>query len=244
MRTNGRAFNQLRTLQITRDYLKHAEGSALIEMGDTKIICSASVQQGVPIFLRGQGQGWVTAEYNMLPRATKERNQREATRGKQGGRTLEIQRLIGRAMRQALNLKALGEYTITLDCDVIQADGGTRTAAITGSCVALVDALAYMGRRGWLTNAKPLRSLIAAISVGIVNGTPMIDLDYKEDSSADTDMNVVMNEQGQFIEIQGTAEHVAFSQPQLNSLLELAGNGISQLFNAQKQVLANTVVGN
>jgi ribonuclease PH len=210
MRPSGRQFNELREINFTRHYTKHAEGSVLVEFGDTKVLCTASVSEGVPRFLKGSGEGWITAEYGMLPRSTDTRIEREATRGKQGGRTLEIQRLIGRALRAAVNMKTFGENTIIIDCDVIQADGGTRTAAITGGMIALLDALYHLKRKGAI-KAEPLKYLIAAVSVGIYKGQPMLDLDYIEDSSADTDMNVIMNEHGQFIEIQGTGENGTFN---------------------------------
>lgn len=236
MRPSGRAANELRPTVFTRNYTKHAEGSVLVEFGDTKVICTASVIPGVPRFLKDKGQGWITAEYGMLPRATNERTDREANRGKQGGRTLEIQRLIGRSLRAAVDLKLLGENTITLDCDVIQADGGTRTAAITGSCIALVDALRYLQAKGAIAK-NPLRFLVAAISVGVYEGVPVLDLDYPEDSNAETDMNVVMTEKGGFIELQGTAEREAFSTTDLHKLLDLAQVGIQQLFAKQHAVL-------
>lgn len=236
MRPTGRAPNELRPIRITRHYTKHAEGSVLIEFGDTKVICNASANSGVPRFLKDSGQGWITAEYGMLPRATHERSDREASRGKQGGRTLEIQRLIGRALRAAVDLKQLGENTITIDCDVIQADGGTRTAAITGSCVALVDALQHLLKKGTIKQ-NPLRFLVAAISVGVYQGTPVLDLDYAEDSKAETDMNIVMTEQNGFIELQGTAEQQAFHTNELQQMLELAQSGIQQLFAKQKEAL-------
>ncbi len=238
MRSYDRAHHELRPIQITRNYTKHAEGSVLIEYGDTKVICTASVNAGVPIFMRGQGQGWLTAEYSMLPRATKDRNAREAARGRQGGRTMEIQRLIGRTLRQAVNMRALGENTITIDCDVIQADGGTRTAAITGGCVALIDAIRGLSQQKMLSGAAPLQFLIAAVSVGIVNGEPMLDLDYQEDSKAQTDMNVIMSETGQFIEIQGTAEERPYSKNELDQMLALADQGIKSVISEQKRVLA------
>ncbi|HHQ41624.1 MAG TPA: ribonuclease PH, partial [Chromatiales bacterium] len=205
MRPSGRAPNELRPIRITRGYTKHAEGSVLVEFGDTRVLCNASVLEQVPGFLRGSGQGWVTAEYGMLPRATTERMAREAARGRQGGRTMEIQRLIGRALRAVVDLEALGERTIHLDCDVIQADGGTRTASITGAYVALVDAARHLLREGAITQ-DPIHGQVASVSVGIYKGTPVLDLDYAEDSEAETDMNVVMNEAGAFVEIQGTAE--------------------------------------
>lgn len=236
MRPSGRQPEKLRNISITRNYTKHAEGSVLVEFGDTKVICTASVTDGVPRFLKGTNQGWLTAEYSMLPRATQQRTDREATRGRQGGRTLEIQRLIGRSLRAALDLKLLGEYTLTVDCDVIQADGGTRTASITGGCVAVVDALRHLHK---LQKIKviPLKTLIASVSVGIYKGKPILDLDYIEDSGAETDMNVVMNEQGHFIEIQGTAESQSFTSNELNIMLELAESGIQQLISKQKEVL-------
>lgn len=231
MRPSHRAPNQLRPITITRHYTKHAEGSVLIEFGDTKVICNASVVAGVPRFLKDKGQGWITAEYGMLPRSTHTRMDREANRGKQGGRTLEIQRLIGRALRSAVDLKQLGENTITLDCDVIQADGGTRTAAITGSCVALVDALRSIQKQ------SALHYLVAAISVGLYKNTPILDLDYAEDSTAETDMNVVMTEVGGFIELQGTAEQKSFQSNELQQMLVLADAGIQELFKKQKEAL-------
>lgn len=236
MRPSGRALDELRPIHITRNYTKHAEGSVLIEFGDTKVLCNASVIAGVPRFLKDSGQGWITAEYGMLPRATHQRSDREASRGKQGGRTLEIQRLIGRALRAAVDLKLLGDHTITLDCDVIQADGGTRTAAITGSCVALIDALKYLQQKKMLEK-NPLRFLIAALSVGMYQGTPILDLDYAEDSAAETDMNVIMTEQGGFIELQGTAEQQAFHPTDLQKMLTLADHGIKQLFAKQREIL-------
>lgn len=235
-RPSGRALNQLRAIKITRNYTKHAEGSVLIEFGDTKVICTVSVEAGVPRFLKGKGQGWLTAEYGMLPRSTGERMQRESAKGKQSGRTQEIQRLIGRSLRAALDLDKLGEYTLHIDCDVIQADGGTRTASITGASVALVDALSVMKKRGQL-KTEPFKHFIAAISVGIYQGEPILDLDYLEDSSAETDLNVVMTDQGGFIEVQGTAEGAPFQPEELTKMLTLAKEGIDQLFIAQKQVL-------
>ena len=223
-RPSGRASTQLRSVRITRNYTKHAEGSVLVEFGDTKVICTASVEAGVPRFLKGQGQGWLTAEYGMLPRATGERNAREASRGKQGGRTLEIQRLIGRSLRAALDMSKLGENTIYIDCDVIQADGGTRTASITGAMVALVDALKVLKKRGAL-KGEPLKQMVAAVSVGIYQGEPVLDLDYLEDSAAETDLNVVMTDAGGFIEVQGTAEGAPFQPEELNAMLALAQIG-------------------
>ena len=236
MRPSGRRPDELRPIQITRNFTKHAEGSVLVCFGDTQVICTASVDESVPRFLKGAGQGWVTAEYGMLPRSTTDRMGREASRGKQGGRTLEIQRLIGRSLRAAVDLKALGERTITLDCDVIQADGGTRTASITGACVALVDAITRTRELG-LLDADPMRGMVSSVSVGVFNGTPVLDLDYAEDSNAETDMNVVMDEQGGFIEVQGTAEGAAYSRDELNAMLDLAQQGISEIVQLQRQAL-------
>ena len=236
-RPSGRRPDQLRDISITRHYTRHAEGSVLVCFGDTQVLCNATVEAGVPRFMRGEGRGWVTAEYGMLPRSTGSRMAREASRGRQGGRTLEIQRLIGRSLRAALDLGKLGENTITVDCDVIQADGGTRTAAITGACVALVDALNFLQREQRLTE-DPLLEMVASVSVGVYQGVPVLDLDYPEDSSADTDMNVVMGESGGFIEVQGTAEGAPFSRAELNALLDLAGDGIQQLVAKQKAALA------
>ncbi|MCW7548307.1 ribonuclease PH [Photorhabdus sp. APURE] len=236
MRPTGRAAEQVRPITITRHYTKHAEGSVLVEFGDTKVLCNASVEEGVPRFLKGQGQGWVTAEYGMLPRSTHTRNAREAAKGKQGGRTMEIQRLIARSLRAAVDLKKLGEYTITLDCDVIQADGGTRTASISGACVALADALNKMVAAGKL-KVSPLKSMVAAVSVGIVDGEGRCDLEYVEDSAAETDMNVVMMEDGRMIEVQGTAEGEPFSHDELLSLLALAKGGLEDIFAAQRNAL-------
>jgi ribonuclease PH len=233
MRPSKRAFNELRALKITRNYTKHAEGSVLIEFGDTKVLCTASVSNGVPKFLKDTGQGWLTAEYGMLPRATHTRTDREATRGKQAGRTQEIQRLIGRSLRSVVDLKAIGENTITIDCDVLQADGGTRAAAITGSCIALVDALHYLQKKLKLKE-NPLKQLVAAVSVGLYKGSLILDLDYEEDCNIDTDMNVIMTEDGNFVEIQGTAEHGVFTQGDLNALLDLAKIGFKQIFEKQK----------
>jgi ribonuclease PH len=236
-RPSGRAPGQLREVSIVREFTCHAEGSVLVSFGNTKVICTASVEQGVPRFLRGQGSGWVTAEYGMLPRSTNSRMGREASRGKQGGRTLEIQRLIGRSLRAALDLKKLGEHTITIDCDVIQADGGTRTASITGACVALIDALNHLQRRKLITE-DPLKHMIASVSVGVYQGVPVLDLDYPEDSTADTDMNVVMDDSGGFIEVQGTAEGAAFNRAELDALLDLAGSGVAELIALQRSALA------
>ena len=237
MRPSGRTADQLRDVKITRHYTKHAEGSVLVEFGDTKVICTASVERGVPRFLKGTGQGWITAEYGMLPRSTTERMGREATRGRQGGRTLEIQRLIGRALRAAVDMKKLGENTINIDCDVIQADGGTRTAAITGACVALMDALRHMQDKK-VVKADPFLHLIAAVSVGIYKGSPVLDLDYPEDSSAQTDMNVVMTDAGGLIEVQGTAEDAPFSHNEMLAMMALARSGIEELIELQKKALA------
>ncbi|TGD72752.1 ribonuclease PH [Mangrovimicrobium sediminis] len=236
-RPSGRAPDQLRAIDITRHYTCHAEGSVLVAFGDTRVICTASVEEGVPRFLRGSGSGWVTAEYGMLPRSTGTRMGREAARGKQGGRTVEIQRLIGRSLRAAIDLKKLGEYTITIDCDVIQADGGTRTASITGACVALVDAINYLQRKKLITT-DPLLQMVGSVSVGVYRGVPVLDLDYAEDSAADTDMNVIMGEDGGFIEVQGTAEGAPFGRPELDAMLDLASAGVQQLIEVQKQALA------
>lgn len=237
-RPSGRSAPQLRDINIVRNYTRHAEGSVLVCFGDTQVICTASVEKGVPRFMRGQGLGWVTAEYGMLPRSTGSRMGREASRGKQGGRTLEIQRLIGRSLRAAIDFSKLGENTITVDCDVIQADGGTRTAAITGACVAVVDAINHLQREK-LINDDPLLQMVASVSVGIYQGVPVLDLDYPEDSSADTDMNVVMGESGGFIEVQGTAEQAPFAREELNAMLDLAADGIQQLIAVQKAALAS-----
>lgn len=238
MRPSQRNPDQLREVTLTRHYTRHAEGSVLITYGDTKVICTASILDGVPRFLKGMNQGWITAEYGMLPRATHIRTEREATRGKQSGRTLEIQRLIGRTLRSAVALEKIGERTIYIDCDVIQADGGTRTAAITGSCVALADALKKMKipKNG---SALTLNQFIASISVGIYQGQAIVDLDYDEDSNAETDMNVVMNDKGEFIEVQGTAEKRSFTETELSAMLALAKKGIAELIEKQKQALAD-----
>ncbi|WP_028292316.1 ribonuclease PH [Oceanobacter kriegii] len=232
MRPSGRALDQLREVKITRNYTKHAEGSVLVEFGDTKVICTASADTNVPPFLRGKGQGWVTAEYGMLPRSTGSRMIREAAKGKQQGRTVEISRLIGRSLRAAVDLKALGENTITIDCDVIQADGGTRTASITGACVALVDAIEWLKKNGKV-KGEPLKKMIAAVSVGIYKGEPVLDLDYPEDSDAETDMNVIMDANGGFVEVQGTAEGDTFTRAELNAMLELAEKGINEISDLQ-----------
>lgn len=237
MRPSGRQANELRKITITRNYTKHAEGSVLVEFGDTKVLCTASVEERIPPFLRGKGEGWVTAEYGMLPRSTGSRMQREAARGQQGGRTMEIQRLIGRSLRAAIDLKGLGERSITVDCDVIQADGGTRTASITGAFVALHDAITYLLEKKKIKK-NPLHGQVASVSVGIYNGTPVLDLDYAEDSNAETDMNVVMNEAGAYIEVQGTAEGHAFRPEELNAMLALAGEGIENLIQLQREALA------
>jgi len=236
VRPSGRANDALRTVRFTRGFTRHAEGSVLVEFGHTRVLCTASVEDTVPSFLRGKGQGWVTAEYGMLPRATHTRSAREAAKGKQTGRTQEIQRLIGRALRAVVDLKGLGERTITIDCDVLQADGGTRTAAITGGYVALMDAVESLLRRGAL-KANPVHAQVAAISVGIWSGQPVLDLDYAEDSNAETDMNVVMNNGGAFVEIQGTAEGHAFHRHELDELLNLAVQGINELHALQMQAL-------
>ena len=236
-RPSGRAPEQMRAVTIQRGYTRHAEGSVLVSFGETRVLCTASVENRVPGFLRGKGEGWVTAEYGMLPRATHTRGDREAARGKQGGRTLEIQRLIGRSLRACVDRAALGERTITLDCDVLQADGGTRTAAITGAYVALADAVNWLKARNELKR-DPIHGAVAAVSAGIWQGVPVLDLDYAEDSACDTDMNVVMNDGGGFIELQGTAEGHAFRRDELDALLALASSGCEQLFQAQREALA------
>ncbi|WP_416307185.1 ribonuclease PH [Neptunicella sp. SCSIO 80796] len=236
MRPSGRTANQIRPVTFTRNFTCHAEGSVLVEFGNTKVLCNASVEEGVPRFMKGQGKGWVTAEYSMLPRSTHTRSDREAARGKQGGRTLEIQRLIARALRAAVDLKLLGENTIIVDCDVIQADGGTRTASITGACVALVDALTYMRSKG-IIKTNPLKHMIAALSVGVYKGTPIADLEYLEDAAAETDMNVVMTDTGKLIEIQGTAEEEPFSFDEMQEMMELAKHGLREIFDLQKSAL-------
>ena len=236
MRPSGRQPNELRNVTITRNYTKHAEGSVLVEFGDTKVLCTASVEERIPNFLRGSGEGWVTAEYGMLPRSTGSRMAREAARGKQSGRTMEIQRLIGRSLRAAINLKALGERSITIDCDVIQADGGTRTASITGAFVALQDAITHLIKQKKIKKS-PIYGQLASVSVGIYNGTPVLDLDYPEDSNAETDMNVVMNDAGAYIELQGTAEGHAFHPEELTAMLALAKEGIDTLMEKQREAL-------
>ncbi|HVK95421.1 MAG TPA: ribonuclease PH [Noviherbaspirillum sp.] len=235
-RPSGRTADALRTVRLTRQYTKHAEGSVLVEFGDTKVICTASIEEKVPPFLKGKGQGWMTAEYGMLPRSTHTRMDREAAKGKQSGRTQEIQRLIGRSLRAAFDLEAVGERTLHLDCDVIQADGGTRTAAITGAMVAAHDAFSKLTQVG-LATAIPLKHFVAAISVGVYRGMPVLDLDYLEDSDCDTDMNVVMTDAGNFVEVQGTAEGAAFDRVTMNRLLDLAQQGIADLILLQKKTL-------
>lgn len=237
MRPSGRQANELRQVTITRNYTKHAEGSVLVEFGDTKVLCTASVEERIPPFLRGKNEGWVTAEYGMLPRSTGSRMQRESAKGKQSGRTMEIQRLIGRSLRAAIDLKALGERSITIDCDVIQADGGTRTASITGAFVALQDAVNHLLKTKKIKK-NPLLGQVASVSVGIYNGMPVLDLDYAEDSTAETDMNVVMNDAGAYIEVQGTAEGHAFRPDELQAMLGLAGEGIASLIELQNEALA------
>ncbi len=236
MRPSARNHDEMREVTFTRNFIKHPEGSVLVCFGDTKVICNASVVRGVPRFLKGSGQGWVTAEYSMLPRSTNDRMMRESSMGKPSGRTQEIQRLIGRSLRSCVDLKALGENTITVDCDVIQADGGTRTASITGGCVALVEALRWMQTRK-MVKTNPLKQLIASVSVGIYKDFPILDLDYPEDSNAETDMNVVMTEQGDFIEIQGTAEGKPFKTNEMNAMMELAQKGTQELIFKQKRLL-------
>ena len=236
-RRDDRAADVLRAVRFTRNFTRHAEGSVLVEFGDTRVLCTATVEEGVPGFLRGKAQGWVTAEYGMLPRATHTRSAREAARGKQTGRTQEIQRLIGRSLRAVVDMRALGERTITIDCDVLQADGGTRTAAITGGYVALADAIQSLSARRGGLSSNPLHGQVAAVSVGIVGGQPVLDLDYGEDSEAETDMNVVMNNGGAFIEVQGTAEGHAFRRHEFDALLNLAVTGISELCSLQTQAL-------
>lgn len=238
MRPSQRQANELRAIQFIRNFTEHAEGSVLSVFGNTKVLCNVSVIEGVPRFLRDSNQGWLTAEYGMLPRSTQERMNREATNGKQGGRTVEIQRLIGRALRAAVDLKQIGNYTLTVDCDVIQADGGTRTAAISGACVALIDAIQFMQRNKLITS-DPLKHFIGAVSVGIYKGTPVLDLDYAEDSTAHTDMNIVMTDANSFIEIQGTAEGEAFQESELSQLLHLAKHGISEIIQKQKVALGS-----
>jgi len=237
MRPSGRTSNQLRPIQITRNFTNYAEGSVLIEMGETRVLCTASIDDGVPRFLKGKKQGWLTAEYGMLPRATHTRNNREAARGKQSGRTQEIQRLIGRSLRAAIDLNLLGEFTIHIDCDVLQADGGTRTASISGGCIALVDAINHLIRTKKI-KTNPIKHMIGAVSVGIYKGTPVLDLDYPEDSVAETDMNIVMNEENGFIEIQGTAEGATFTQEELSEMMALGQQGIKEIIEAQKVALA------
>ena len=238
-RHNNRTPEQMRPVKITRHYTRYAEGSVLIEYGETKVICTASIIEKVPPFLKGSGQGWLTAEYGMLPRSTGERMQREAARGKQSGRTMEIQRLIGRALRSILNLEKIGEHTIQIDCDVIQADGGTRTASITGAFIALHDAIEYL-RTEKIIAINPIQDQVAAVSVGILQGQPLLDLDYAEDSNCDTDLNIVMTGNLGLVEVQGTAEKVAFSRQELDVMLDMAQQGLQELFTLQRQVLATT----
>lgn len=238
LRPSGRAPDQLRDVRLTRHYTKHAEGSVLVEFGDTRVICTASFEEGVPRFLKGSGQGWVTAEYGMLPRSTGTRMEREAARGKQGGRTLEIQRLIGRSLRAAVDMSLLGENTIKVDCDVIQADGGTRTAAITGGYVALADAITWLGAAGRLADPKPLSAAVSAVSVGVVDGRVRLDLPYEEDSRAEVDMNVVATDAGTLIEVQGTGEGATFTRSTLDKMLDLAQAGCAELARIQAEALA------
>jgi ribonuclease PH len=235
-RAHARAADALRPLSIVRGYTKHAEGSVLVSAGDTRVLCTASVEEGVPPFLKGKGQGWLTAEYGMLPRATNTRMRREAAEGKQSGRTQEIQRLIGRSLRAVVDLGVLGERTLKIDCDVLQADGGTRCASITGACVAVIDAIAWCRKQG-LVSGTPIRDMVSAVSVGIVGGVPLLDLDYAEDSGCDTDMNVVMTGAGGFIEIQGTAEGAPFSRAEFDVLIALAQRGIGEIVDAQRRAL-------
>jgi ribonuclease PH len=238
MRPSGRQPDQLRTIKLTRHYIKHPEGAVLVEFGDTRVLCTATVEDKAARWLKGTGKGWVTAEYGMLPRSTGQRMNREASQGRQGGRTMEIQRLIGRSLRAVVDLAALGERTITIDCDVLQADGGTRTASITGGYVALVDAVRHMRKQGLIAK-NPIYGYVASVSVGIYKGTPVLDLDYAEDSNAETDMNVVMNDAGAFIEVQGTAEGHAFRMEELQAMLELAKGGIGDLIRHQRDALAD-----
>ncbi len=242
MRPSGRQPDELRAIRITPHFTKHAEGSVLVEFGDTRVICTASIEERVPSFMKGKGSGWITAEYGMLPRATHERSGREASRGKQGGRTMEIQRLIGRALRAAMNLEALGERTVTIDCDVIQADGGTRTASITGGYVALVVAVRRLMEARRL-KINPIHGQIASVSVGIYRGIPVLDLDYAEDCDAETDMNVVMNDAGAFVEVQGTAEGHAFRRDELDAMLSLASSGIRELLLHQQEAIEASKAG-
>jgi ribonuclease PH len=238
-RPSGRQVDELRSISIERNFTEHAEGSVLISCGGTKVLCTASVEERIPHFLRGKGQGWITAEYGMLPRSTGSRMMREAAKGKQSGRTQEIQRLIGRSLRAAVDLKKLGEISVTIDCDVIQADGGTRTAAITGAYVALADAVTYMMNKG-LVKENPITRQMASVSVGIYKGTPVLDLDYPEDSNAETDMNVIMDANGDFIEVQGTAEGAPFTRDEMNSMLDLADKGIRELMAFQASALSES----
>ena len=238
VRLDGRSADQLRPVKITTGYIKHAEGSCLVEVGDTRVVCTVSFEDRVPVFLRGQGEGWITAEYGMLPRATTTRSQREASRGRPSGRTQEIQRLIGRSLRAVVDMKSLGERTVWIDCDVIQADGGTRCASITGAFVALVQALDALRKKGAFERV-PVSDYVAAVSVGIYDGVPVLDLDYAEDCGAETDMNVVMNDAGAFVEVQGTAEGHAFRKEELDAMLDLAGRGIRQMMELQRAALAD-----
>ncbi|HSG88384.1 MAG TPA: ribonuclease PH [Pseudomonadales bacterium] len=242
MRPSGRTPDEMRSVSFERGYTRHAAGSVLVSFGDTRVLCTASVEKGVPHFLRGAGQGWLTAEYGMLPGSTHTRSDREAARGKQSGRTQEIQRLIGRSLRAAVDLKALGENTIRIDCDVLQADGGTRTASITGACVAVADAIEHLRGMGRISG-QPLIGLVASVSVGVWQGTPVLDLDYAEDSKAETDMNVVVIESGGFIELQGTAEGAPFDRSELDAMVDLARLGTDQLFTAQRDVLGRSAAG-
>jgi len=235
-RSSGRGADELRAVRITRAFTRHAEGSVLIEMGDTRVLCNVSVEEGVPAFLKGKGQGWLTAEYGMLPRSTNTRMRREAAEGRQSGRTQEIQRLIGRSLRAVTDMAALGERTLKIDCDVLQADGGTRCASITGACVAVADAIAWCKEAG-LVAGEPMRDFVAAVSVGVVNGVPVLDLDYAEDSTCDTDMNVVMTGTGGFVELQGTAEGAPFTRDQMEALVKLAERGIAHLVAEQQNAL-------
>jgi ribonuclease PH len=235
-RSSGRGADDLRAVRITRGFTRHAEGSVLIEMGDTRVLCNVSVEEGVPAFLKGKGQGWLTAEYGMLPRSTNTRMRREAAEGRQSGRTQEIQRLIGRSLRAVTDMAALGERTLKIDCDVLQADGGTRCASITGACVAVADAIAWCKEKGLVTG-EPMRDFVAAVSVGVVNGVPVLDLDYAEDSTCDTDMNVVMTGTGGFVELQGTAEGAPFTRAEMEALVKLAERGIAHLVAEQQNAL-------
>ncbi|MCK9225015.1 MAG: ribonuclease PH [Candidatus Muirbacterium halophilum] len=237
-RIDGRKSDELRKVKVTRNYTLHAEGSVLIEVGNTKVLCNVSVEDGVPPFLKGKNQGWITAEYSMLPRSTHTRSKREASRGKQGGRTMEIQRLIGRALRAVIDLKKIGEHTLWIDCDVIQADGGTRTASITGAMIAIIDAVEWMEKKGKIKH-NPIKNYIAAVSVGLYKNTPVLDLCYEEDSVADVDMNIIMTDKGEFVEIQGTGEENTFNMEELNALMNLAKKGIHELIEKQENLNGN-----